>query len=231
MSEHVEHHAAHGRNIRDIVLGMSDGLTVPFALAAGISGAGVSSHLILTAGGAELVAGAISMALGGYLSARTELDYYHAEHRREMLETHQVPHREEAEVKEVFQNFGFPQKLVDEATTVIVSDRDRWVDFMMRFELNLEKPEAQDASRSALFIGGGYAVGGAVPLFPYLIFPSVLHGLALSCVVTVAALALLGAWKAKTFHTPILRGAISSACVGAVTAAAAFGFTRLLTRL
>lgn len=217
--------------MRDIVLGISDGLTVPFALAAGISGAGASTHIILTAGGAELVAGAISMALGGYLSARTAAEHYHAEHRREMLETHQVPHREIAEVKEVFKGFGFPDPLVDEATAVIVSDRNRWVEFMMRFELNLEKPEEQEAPRSACFIGGGYAVGGAIPLFPYLLFPTVTTGLLGSSLVTAFALALLGAWRAKTFQSSLLKGALVSTAVGAVTAAAAFGFTRLLRAL
>ena len=208
MPEHFERHASSGRDIRDIVLGMSDGLTVPFALAAGISGAVASTRIIVTAGGAEIVAGAISMALGGYLAARTEMEHYQSERKRELRETQEVPHREVAEVREVFAAFGFSERLTNEATSVIVSDRERWVEFMMRFELNLEKPQDDAAPRSAVFVGSGYAIGGIIPLLPYVFLHDVHTALIASCVGTCTALAILGAWKAKVFHAlDVARGA------------------------
>ncbi len=227
MADHPERHVLRGRDMRDLVLGMSDGLTVPFALAAGISGAMASSRIIVTAGAAEIIAGAISMGVGGYLAARTEAEHYQAEERRELRETHEVPHREVAEVKEVFAGFGFPEKLINEATEVIVSDRKRWVEFMMRLELNLEKPHEGAAPRSALCVGSGYALGGIIPLFPYVILSSVQSGLLLSAIVTCIALAVLGGWKARVFRTRVLSGALGSAVTGALAAGAAYGLTHV----
>ena len=229
MSKHVEVHSARGRDMRDIVLGMSDGLTVPFALAAGISGVVTSSHIILTAGGAEIVAGAISMGLGGYLASHTELEYYDAEQRRELRETYEVPHREVEEVKEVFAGFGFSQQLTNEATAVIVSDRERWVEFMMRLELKLEKPHADAAPRSAVFVGSGYAIGGLIPLLPYMFIKDIHGALLISSFGTSIALAGLGGWKARVFHGSVIQGAISSASIGIVAAAAAYALAKCFT--
>ena len=153
---HHEHHLRSSDTIRDIVIGMSDGLTVPFALAAGLSGAVSRSGIIVTAGIAEIVAGSIAMGLGGFLAGRTEADHYNSELKREYEEVDRVPEQEKAEVKEVFAGFGLPAALQDQIADEMAKDKDKWVDFMMRYELGLEKPQANRASQSAITIGISY---------------------------------------------------------------------------
>src|SRR5580704_3472801 len=164
---HHEHHLKSSDTIRDIVIGMSDGLTVPFALAAGLSGAVNSSTIVITAGVAEIVAGSIAMGLGGFLAGRTEADHYASELQREYDEVERVPEQEKKEVMEVFADFGLSVKLQQEVADEMAKDTDKWVDFMMRYELGLEKPEANRATRSAFTIGVSYIVGGIIPLSPY----------------------------------------------------------------
>jgi VIT1/CCC1 family predicted Fe2+/Mn2+ transporter len=225
---HVEKHFTSSEVVRDVVIGMSDGLTVPFALAAGLAGAVDASHVVVTAGLAEIVAGSIAMGLGGYLAARTDAEHYTSERQRELRETRDMPREEEAEVAAIFRGYGLPEATVAAVVTAISADRDRWVDFMMRYELGLEEPDRRRARRSAFTIATSYVVGGLVPLTPYLITRSVHDGLIGSVVVTLAALLLFGYVKGR-FTTPRpFRSAWQTLAVGGLAAAAAFGIAKLI---
>jgi VIT1/CCC1 family predicted Fe2+/Mn2+ transporter len=227
-SKHREIHARPRIAVRDVVIGLSDGLTVPFALAAGVSVAVASSRIVVTAGLAEIVAGSISMGLGGYLAARTDVERYASEERREYREVELVPHMERDEVRDVFREYGLEGPELERVVDHIVADPDRWVDFMMRFELGLERPQAHQAPISAATIALSYAVGGLVPLVPYFLIPSVPRALIGSIAVTLVALFLFGGYKARLTRGPRLRGAIQTTLIGAAAAAAAFGIARLV---
>src|SRR5580693_9155414 len=164
---HDEQHFRSTEAVRDVVIGMSDGLTVPFALAAGLSGAHVATSVVVLAGLAEIAAGSIAMGLVGYLAARTDAEHYHRELQREIRETREVPAKERAEVEEVFEGFGLTPEQIHPIAATIVADERRWVDFMMKFELNLEAPDPSRAVRSASTIAASYIVGGLIPLAPY----------------------------------------------------------------
>lgn len=223
---HVEAHFTAGDAVRDMVIGMSDGLTVPFALAAGLTGAVSQTHLIVTAGFAEIAAGSIAMGLGGFLAARGDAEHYASELAREHDEVARVPEREAAEVREIFESYGLSH---EESATVVASLRrrpDDWVRFMMRFELGLEAPEPGRAWRSALTIAGAYVVGGLVPLSAYLLIADAQAALRASVVVTLVALAGFGAAKGRVTGQPLLRSAGQTALIGGLAAAAAFGIAR-----
>lgn len=219
---HHEHHLKSSDTIRDIVIGMSDGLTVPFALAAGLSGAINSSGIVVTAGIAEIVAGSIAMSLGGFLAGRTEADHYAAELKREYDEVERVPEQEKKEVMEVFADFGLSLKLQQEVADEMAKDTDKWVDFMMRYELGLEKPEANRATRSAFTIGISYIVGGIIPLSPYFFIANSQMALYYSCAVTLVCLFVFGYFKSRVTGQPALSGAIKVLLIGALAATAAF---------
>ena len=225
---HPEHHFTAPETIRDIVIGMSDGLTVPFALAAGLSGAGAMSSIIVIAGLAEIAAGAISMGLGGYLAARTDREHYKAEREREWRETEEMPKEEEAEVAGFLRQYGLEKEPLEATVGAIRSDRNRWVDFMMRFELGLEKPDPHRARASAATIAVSYAVGGFVPLSPYLAVHHVPQALALSVGVTLAALGIFGAVKARFTDGRTWRGMWQTMLIGGIAAGAAFALARLI---
>jgi vacuolar iron transporter family protein len=225
---HHEHHLKSSDTIRDIVIGMSDGLTVPFALAAGLSGAVNSSGIVVTAGIAEIVAGSIAMGLGGFLAGKTEADHYNAELKREYDEVDRVPEQEKIEVMEVFANFGLPEKLQREIADEMAKDKDKWVDFMMRYELGLEKPQANRATQSALTIGVSYVVGGIIPLSPYFFIADSRMALYYSCAITVVCLFVFGYFKSSVTGQPKLTGALKVLIIGALAAAAAFGMARLI---
>lgn len=226
---HVERHFTAGETVRDIVIGMSDGLTVPFALAAGLSGAVASSHIVLTAGFAEVAAGSIAMGLGGYLAARSDADHYASELAREEREIHEVPDVEATEVTEILQSYGVAP---NEAAVVVASMRrtpDKWRDFMMRFELGLEQPDPRRALRSALTIAGAYVVGGLIPLLPYMIAASISRALAGSVGLTVFALLLFGYVKGRFTGAGPVRSAFQTALIGGLAAAAAFAIARAIS--
>ena len=226
---HLEKHFTAGDVVRDIVIGMSDGLTVPFALAAGLTGAISSSHLILTAGFAEIAAGSIAMGLGGYLAARSDAEHYASERIREEQEILTVPDTEAKEVREIFETYGLTE---DESASVVNGLRKRpqdWVNFMMKFELGLEKPEPGRALKSALTIAGAYAVGGIIPLAAYLIFPDAQEALKVSAAVTLVALAIFGAVKGRFTGVPMWRSALQTTMIGSLAAAAAFGIARWIS--
>ncbi|MDN3582078.1 VIT1/CCC1 transporter family protein [Mucilaginibacter flavus] len=225
---HKEHHVTSSETIRDIVIGMSDGLTVPFALAAGLSGAVSSSTLVVTAGIAEIVAGSIAMGLGGFLAGRTEADHYNSELKREYNEVELVPEQEKAEVKEVFAGFGLSAHLQDEIAEELSKDKKKWVDFMMKYELGLEEPDPNRATKSAFTIGISYIVGGIIPLSPYLIIHTAQEALYYSCGVTLICLFVFGYFKSKLTGQPALSGAFKVVIIGALAAGAAFGMAKLI---
>ena len=182
---HQETHLRSSDMIADIVIGMSDGLTVPFALAAGLSGAVANSSLVVTAGIAEIVAGSIAMGLGGYLAGRTEADHYNSERQREQQEVDTVPEQEKEEVRSVFADMGLSPALQTAVADELAKDKTKWIDFMMKFELGLEPPDPNRATTSALTIGLSYVVGGLVPLSPYFLLTSPHQALFYSCAVTL----------------------------------------------
>ena len=225
---HVEKHFTASETIRDIVIGMSDGLTVPFALAAGLSGAVVSTRVIITAGSAEIAAGAIAMGLGGYLAAKTDAEHYASEEARERRETVEMPDEETEEVAQIFRTYGLPETMATRVAHAIRRDRRRWVDFMMRFELGLERPDPRRARVSALTIGLSYVAGGLVPLSPYFFTRTPATGLLVSIAVTLLALLVFGYIKGTFTVRRPLRSAWQTAVVGGLAAAAAFAIAKFI---
>ena len=229
MTPHIEKHFTAGDAVRDIVIGMSDGLTVPFALAAGLTGAISQTHIIVTAGFAEIAAGSIAMGLGGYLAARSDAEHYAHEQVREEHEITAIPDAEAQEVRDIFQTYGLS---AEECATVVESLRKRpkdWVAFMMRFELGLEQPEPSRAWKSALTIAIAYIVGGVIPLSAYLFLSDAHSALRLSVVVTLMALAVFGGIKGRFTGVPVLRSALQTSIIGGLAAAAAFGIARWIS--
>jgi VIT1/CCC1 family predicted Fe2+/Mn2+ transporter len=229
MTPHVEKHFTAGDAVRDLVIGMSDGLTVPFALAAGLTGAISQTHLIVTAGFAEIAAGSIAMGLGGYLAARGDAEHYAHEQAREEEEITAIPEAEAQEVREIFQSYGLS---AEECAPVVESLRKRpkdWVAFMMRFELGLEQPEPSRAWKSALTIALAYIVGGVIPLSAYLLLSDAHSALRLSVVVTLGALTVFGGIKGRFTGVPVVRSALQTSIIGGFAAAAAFGIARWIS--
>lgn len=225
---HHEHHVASSAALRDFVIGMADGLTVPFALAAGLSGAVESTGLIVTAGVAEIAAGAIAMGLGGYMGARTEKEHYESEHRREMREVEQVPKVEAKEVADILEGFGVPKEHLPVVVDAICQHPQKWVDFMMRFELGLERPDPRRLVQSPLIIGGAYVLGGFVPLLPYIAIPQVSEALPVSIVVSLIALVAFGAFKGYFTGQKVARSAMQTTAIGSVAALAAYTIAKMI---
>jgi len=226
---HIEEHFTAGDAVRDVVIGMSDGLTVPFALAAGLTGAISQSNIIVTAGFAEIAAGSIAMGLGGYLAARGEAEHYAHERAREEMEVEKMPDAEEREVREIFEDYGLT---ADESASVVASLKRRpedWVEFMMRFELGLERPDPNRAWKSALTIAAAYIVGGLVPLSAYILVSDTHRALGLSVAVTAVALALFGGIKGRFTGVAPARSAIQTTLIGGIAAAAAFLIARWIS--
>ncbi|MEO6550336.1 MAG: VIT1/CCC1 transporter family protein [Ferruginibacter sp.] len=228
--QHKESHLKSTDLLRDIVIGMSDGLTVPFALAAGLSGAVSNSRIIVIAGIAEICAGSIAMGLGGYLSGKTEQDHYSSEIKREYDEVENLRDVEISETKEFFANIGLSPALQEQATEEIARDKDRWVDFMMKYELGLEKPDPKRATKSALNIGLSYVAGGIIPLSPYFFIDTSLQALEISVAATLVCLFIFGYFKSKATGVNPWMGALRVTLIGAMAAAAAFAVARLFER-
>jgi VIT1/CCC1 family predicted Fe2+/Mn2+ transporter len=225
---HPEHHFESSEKVRDFVIGMSDGLTVPFALAAGLSGAVDSTAIVITAGLAEIAAGSIAMGLGGYLAGRTEIEHYDSEERREYEEIEKLHEVEIRETKEIFADYGLDDELQEKIARTMAKNPKKWVDFMMRFELGLERPDKNRAHQSALIIGGSYVVGGLIPLTAYFFTDSTRQGLIWSTVITLICLVVFGLIKSRLTGQPLFKGTMRVALVGALAAAAAFGIAKLI---
>jgi vacuolar iron transporter family protein len=225
---HAEKHFTSSNFVRDMVIGMSDGLTVPFALAAGLSGAIADPKFIVIGGLAEIAAGSIAMGLGGYLAARGDAEHYEQEKAREYREIKEIPEEEKAEVSRVFQNYGLPAEESARVSEELSQHPDAWVDFMMRFELGLEEPDPKRAVTSAGTIAGAYVVGGMIPLSPYVVLASATRGLEFSAIVTLAALGVFGYIKGKYTGERAWRAAFQTMVIGGVAAAAAFALAKLI---
>jgi vacuolar iron transporter family protein len=219
---HIEKHFTASDRVRDIVIGMSDGLTVPFALAAGLTGAVDTTGIIVTAGLAEIAAGSIAMGLGGYLAAKSDAEHYASERLRERLEVRDKPEVEAAEVTEVFRSYGLTPEECAPVVAALRARPEAWIDFMMRFELGLEKPNPKRARTSALTIAGAYVAGGLIPLGPYMVIDRQELAVSSSVVVTLAALALFGWIKGRFTGARPLRSALQTVFIGGIAAAAAF---------
>lgn len=229
---HEENHLKSSDFLTDMVIGMSDGLTVPFALAAGLSGAVHSNDIVITAGIAEIVAGCIAMGLGGYLAGKTELEHYQSELKREYEEVENVPEKELEEVKEVFAEYGIDEAGQTLLANQLAKDKTKWVHFMMKFELGLEEPHPKRAQNSALTIGTAYFVGGLLPLTAYFFTATPKEGLVISAIITTICLFVFGYFKSKITGQPPIKGGLKVTAIGLIAAAAAYfvavGFDRFL---
>ena len=226
---HDEEHFQSSEVVKDIVIGMADGLTVPFALAAGLSGAVALNKIVITAGIAEIIAGSIAMGLGGYLAGKTEEDHYAAELRREYDEVVRVPEREKQEIRDILSDYGITKVTQDVVADELSLNHDKWVQFMMRFELGLEEPKADRAKKSAANIALSYVIGGFIPLSAYFFTDHPKDGLLISAIVTLIALFIFGYFKSKVTDQPPLKGAIRTMMVGALAAGAAYFIASLIS--
>ncbi|RTL62101.1 MAG: iron transporter [Hyphomicrobiales bacterium] len=223
---HIEKHFTASESVRDVVIGMADGLTVPFALAAGLSAAVSSTDVVITAGLAEVAAGAIAMGLGGYLAARTDVEHFDSEVAREGHEIDTLREREVHEVEAIFKEYGLSGQALSSVVEAITSDRKRWIEFMMRFELGLERPDPRRAPISAFTIGSSYVVGGLIPLVPYMLTSSLPQALTNSVIVTGIALVIFGMVKGHFTGVNMLKSAFQTLMVGGLAAGAAFALAR-----
>lgn len=228
LTAHPERHFTGNRAVRDLVLGVADGLTVPFALAAGLTGAIDATWIIVVAGLAEISAGAIAMGLGGYLAAKSEAEHYESERRREQREVHDKPQAEAAEVFEVLEGYGVKPEAATPLVDALKRNPEGWVDFMMRFELGLERPEPRRALTSGLTIGSAYVLGGLIPLWPYMMTARATTALAVSLAVTLVALLVFGYVKGRFTGAPPVRSALQTALIGGLAACTAFAIARAI---
>ena len=228
---HKEEHLGSSAFITDIVIGMSDGLTVPFALAAGLSGAVQSNSVVITAGIAEIVAGSIAMGLGGYLAGKTEQEHFQSELKREYDEVEKIPEKEKEEIKLVFAEYGLNEDTQNLIADEISKDKDKWVDFMMKYELGLEKPDINRARNSAATIGISYIIGGLSPLTAYFFTPTPVDGLIISACLTVICLFIFGYFKSKVTGQPPITGALKVTFIGIMAASAAFMVAKLFNNM
>ena len=219
---HVEKHFKANDTVREVVIGMSDGLTVPFALAAGLTGAIAASSIVITAGLAEIAAGSIAMGLGGYLAAKSDYEHYFSEKKREEYEVKELPDAEREEVAVVFRDYGFPEEEIKLILDRFEKNPKSWVDFMMKYELGLEEPDKKRGLKSALTIALSYIVGGMIPLSPYFFVAQAKDGLVISIVMTMVALLIFGFIKGKFTGAKPLISAIQTVVIGGMAATAAF---------
>jgi VIT1/CCC1 family predicted Fe2+/Mn2+ transporter len=228
---HEEKHLKSSAFIRDIVIGMADGLTVPFALAAGMSGVAQSNAIVIVAGIAEIAAGSIAMGLGGYLAGKTETEHYQSELKREYEEVELVPEKEKEEVKEILATYGIGKESQNIIAEELAKDKNNWVNFMMKFELGLEKPDSNRARNSAATIGISYIVGGLLPLTAYFFTPNPLQGLFVSSILTTFCLLIFGYFKSKVTGQPPVQGAVKVTLIGLAAATAAFFIAKMTGKI
>ena len=229
MKRHIEKHFTASETVRDIVIGMSDGLTVPFALAAGLSGAVDNNSIIVIAGLAEISAGSIAMGLGGYLAAKSDAEHFESEKEREEQEVKDIPEAEEKEISDIMLKYGVSEIESKPLVEALKRKPNKWVDFMMRFELGLEKPEPKRARNSALTIAGSYIAGGIIPLSPYIFVSTGGNALIFSAIITLIALGIFGYVKGRFISTTPFRKALQTVVTGGLAAGAAFFIAKLIS--
>ncbi len=228
---HAKHHEQHFQSsdtVRDVVIGLSDGLTVPFALAAGLAGAVAATRLIVLAGLAEIAAGSIAMGLGGYLASRGDSEHYNSERRREEMEVVERPKDEEEEIYEIFSAYGVSREAASPVLRSLQANPPAYVNFMMRFELGLEEPAPGRALGSAITIALSYIAGGSIPLAPYLLSHTMADALRISIVITLIALLIFGGLKGRLLGSSVVRSALQTMLIGGLAAGVAFALARLL---
>jgi len=226
---HFEQHFNAPETVRDIIIGMSDGLTVPFALAAGISGAVAATGLVVTAGLAEIAAGAISMGFGGYLAARGEAEHYATERLREQQETRDHLAEEEQEIVDIFSSYNISPEESQPVVAALKKDPEVMVDFMMKFELGLEKPDPKRAVQSAATIATSYVAGGFIPLAPYILLANGHLALLYSVFVTIFALFVFGFMKGRYLGSRPWYSALQTMLIGGVAASVAYLLAKLIS--
>ena len=224
----AENHHKNSDTVKDIIIGMSDGLTVPFALTAGLSGVLDTNHLVIVSGLSEIAAGCISMGLGGYLAGQSEVEFYNAEFKKEVDEINATPQLELKEVEDIFTEMGVEKTLSSQVALQISKDKNRWASLMMVLELNMEQPAINRAAKSGGTIAVSYLVGGFIPLFPYFIFNNRI-GFYVSCAVTVLALIVFGYFKSKVTGRPVVMGTIKLTVTSIIAAAAAYFLAKLVS--
>ncbi len=229
LADHHEKHFTGGETVKDVVIGMADGLTVPFALAAGISGAVAQTHLVVTAGFAEIAAGSIAMGLGGYLAAKSDRDHFHSEQKREEDEIREKPEAEAQEIVDLFQAYGLTAEEIGPVVEGLKRRPSAWRDFMMKFELGLEEPDPSRALKSAITIAVAYIVGGLIPLLPYVLIKESSEALLVSASVTLLALFIFGMVKGKFTGAAPFKSGLQTVMVGGLAASAAFGLAKLIS--
>ena len=229
--QHTEKHLKSSAFITDIVIGMSDGLTVPFALAAGLSGAVQSNNIVITAGIAEIVAGSIAMGLGGYLAGKTEQEHYATELKREYEEVAEKPEVEKQEVREALAEFGLSKNAQNIIADELATNKDQWVRFMMKYELCLDEPDANRARNSAANIGISYIIGGLIPLSAYFFTETPHQGLMVSAILTVICLFVFGYFKAKVTGQGPFKGALKVTLIGIAAAGAAYAVAKAFNHI
>jgi len=229
LADHHEKHFQGGDTVKDVVIGMADGLTVPFALAAGISGAIAQTHLVVTAGFAEIAAGSIAMGLGGYLAAKSDRDHFHSEEQREEEEIQEKPQAEAQEIVDLFAAYGLTPEEISPVVEGLKRTPKAWRDFMMKFELGLEQPDPSRALKSAITIAVAYIVGGLIPLMPYVLITKTSEALLVSASVTLLALFIFGMVKGRFTGAAPLKSGLQTVMVGGLAAAAAFGLAKLIS--
>ena len=229
LADHHEKHFQGGDTVKDVVIGMADGLTVPFALAAGISGAIAQTHLVVTAGFAEIAAGSIAMGLGGYLAAKSDRDHFHSEQKREEEEIKQMPQAESQEIVDLFGAYGLTAEEIAPLVEGLKRRPTAWRDFMMKFELGLEEPDPKRALKSAITIAVAYIVGGLIPLLPYVLITKASEALLVSASVTLLALFIFGMVKGRFTGAAPLKSGLQTVMVGGLAAGAAFGLAKLIS--
>lgn len=230
-TSHKEEHFENQAIIKDLIIGVSDGLTVPFALAAGISSISEDTHFIVVAGIAEIIAGSISMGLGGYLCGKSEIEHYNSEKEKEYREIIEKPNHEEQEIYEIFEKFHIKKEHLTDLMNILKNDHTAWVDFMMKFELNLEEPDSKRPFISAITIASGYFISGIYTLFPYLFIKETFKALYVSIGITCFALFLLGFLKVNSNMLNRLKSAFHTTFIGILAAGAAFGITYFINKL
>ncbi|MBZ0200036.1 MAG: VIT1/CCC1 transporter family protein [Ignavibacteriaceae bacterium] len=226
---HTEKHFTSSDSVRDVVIGMADGLTVPFALAAGLTGAVATSSIVITAGFAEIAAGSIAMGLGGYLAAKSDYEHYFSEKRREEMEVIELPDEEKKEVSEVFKGYGLSDDEIKPILDKFEKNPKSWVDFMMKYELGLEEPDTKRGLKSALTIAISYIFGGLIPLSPYFFVDDVHNGLRISAFFTMAALLVFGYVKGKFTGANPIKSGIQTVVIGGIAASVAFLLAKYLS--
>jgi len=225
---HTEKHFESPAIVRDIVIGMSDGLTVPFALAAGLSGAIAASRLVVVAGIAEIAAGSIAMGLGGYLAARGDADHYASEVQREEREIVERTDDERHEVAEILESYGISHENSQSIVDAFEKNPKKWVEWMMRFELGLEEPDPRRAVQSAATIAFSYIAGGFIPLVPYILIGDARTALPYSVGATIIALAIFGYGKGHFTGAPKILSAFRTTVIGGLAAVVAFTIATLI---